>query len=90
MFRARCINRFKLLLSPDSQEVVDSETIIRTKAVEKGVLALPGIVFIPNGEKTGYVRASFSLLSETEVREALRRLRDVILAERERRATSHV
>ncbi|EIM85740.1 PLP-dependent transferase [Stereum hirsutum FP-91666 SS1] len=78
---------FKLLLSPDAQEVGDSETIIRTKAFENGVLALPGTVFLPNGQKTGYVRASFSLLSEAEVREALRRLRDVILAERERRAS---
>jgi tryptophan aminotransferase len=43
------------------------------------VLALPGTVFLPNGRKTAYVRASFSLLSETDVDEAVRRLKEVIL-----------
>jgi tryptophan aminotransferase len=39
-------------------------------------------VFFPNGERTAYVRASFSLLEEEQVNEALRRLRVVLLAER--------
>ena len=70
--------RFKLLLGNDG----DSTSVIRTKAFAGGVLALPGTVFFPNGERTAYVRASFSLLEEEQVNEALRRLRVVLLTER--------
>lgn len=69
--------RFKLLLPGEG----DSESIIKTKAYEQGVLALPGTVFLPSGGKTGYVRASFSLLSEEDVEEALMRLRQVLTEE---------
>ena len=65
-------SRFKL-------DVEDSEELIRTKALEKGVLALPGTSFLPGGGKTAYVRASFSLLEEAQVNEALKRLRATIL-----------
>ncbi|KAH9957151.1 pyridoxal phosphate-dependent transferase [Russula dissimulans] len=65
-----------------SEDDGDSARIIQTKAFEGGVLALPGTVFIPNGARTTYVRASFSLLEEEQVNEALRRLRVVILRER--------
>ena len=71
-----------LLPSADGQGEQDSESLIRTKAVEKGVLALPGTVFLPDGGKTAYVRASFSLLDEAEVEEATKRLREVVLEER--------
>lgn len=72
--------RFKLLIRPGSEsDEGDSESIIRNNAVERGVLALPGTVFLPNGRKTAYVRASFSLLTPEEVDEAVKRLRDVIL-----------
>jgi len=70
---------FRLLLGEDG----DSASVIRTKAFEGGVLALPGTVFFPNGARTAYVRASFSLLEEEQVNEALRRLRVVLLRERE-------
>jgi tryptophan aminotransferase len=70
--------RFRLLLGEDG----DSASVIRTKAFENGVLALPGTVFLPNGASTDYVRASFSLLEEEDVNEALHRLRVVILKER--------
>lgn len=60
-------------------EESDSEAIIQMKAVERGVLALPGTVFLPNGRKTGYVRAAFSLTGEADVDEAVKRLRDTIL-----------
>jgi tryptophan aminotransferase len=73
------VTRFRLLLGENG----DSESIIRTKAFEGGVLALPGTVFFPNGARTTFVRASFSLLEEEQVNEALRRLRVVILKERE-------
>ena len=75
--------RFKLLLSSSSTEDGDSEAVIKTKAFEKGVLALPGTVFSPNGVKTAYVRASFNLLEEKDVDKAIQRLRDAILDARE-------
>ncbi|KAI0925700.1 hypothetical protein AcV5_008368 [Taiwanofungus camphoratus] len=77
---------FKLLLgSPNGAESGegDSESLIRTKAYERGVLALPGTVFLPNGGKTAYVRASFSLLTEGDVEKAVKRLREVILEVRQ-------
>lgn len=76
---------FKLLLSPNQTSNIDegdSEDLIRTKAYEGGVLALPGTVFLPNGRKTAFVRASFSLCTEEQVNEALKRLRTVLLKER--------
>ena len=73
------VRRFKLLLNPNSIDEGDSEAVIRTKAFEKGVLALPGTVFSPNGSKTAYVRASFSVTDEEDVDEAIQRLRDVVL-----------
>ncbi|KAI0090973.1 PLP-dependent transferase [Irpex rosettiformis] len=69
---------FKLLIGNGTDEG-DSESIIRTKAVERGVLALPGTIFFPGGKKSAYVRASFSLNTPEEVDEALRRLKLVIL-----------
>ena len=74
--------RFKLQLENTAMEG-DSEAIIRTKALENGVLALPGTIFLPSGRKTTYVRAAFSLLLEDQVDEALRRLREVVLKARE-------
>ncbi len=81
LIHAFLINRFKLLLN-EQDGVGDSESIIRTKALERGVLALPGTAFLPNGRKTAYVRAAFSLTGEEEVDEAIRRLRAVILEDR--------
>jgi tryptophan aminotransferase len=79
--------RFKLLLDPNdnlshSEDQDDSEAIIKTKALEHGVLALPGTVFLPNSRKTAYVRASFSTTEPDNVDEAMRRLRDVVLEAR--------
>ena len=51
---------------------------MRTKAIEQGVLGLPGTVFFPNGRTTAFVRAAFSLLPEGDVDEALRRLAIVV------------
>jgi len=73
---------FKLLLNPTEEgeeQEGDSESVIRTQAFERGVLVLPGTVFLPNGRKTAYVRASFSLLGEEDVDEALKRLRATVL-----------
>ena len=60
----------------------DSNSVIRTTALERGVLALLGAVFYPNGRKSAYVRASFSQLEPQDVDEALKRLRGAILDSR--------
>jgi len=70
-----CVDRFKLNI-----EGGDSEQVIRKTAIEKGVLALPGTAFMPGGGKSGYVRASFSLIEEKDIEEAAKRLREVVLA----------
>ncbi|KAG5644176.1 hypothetical protein DXG03_009017 [Asterophora parasitica] len=69
---------FKLLLDDDPSVEGDSHAVISVKAVERGVLALPGTVFLPNGRKTGYVRASFSLLDDAAIDESLNRLGKVV------------
>ncbi|KAI0635984.1 PLP-dependent transferase [Trametes polyzona] len=79
---------FRLKLAEDDAAEGDSEAVIRTKALEKGVLAIPGTVFHPGGRKSAYVRASFSLLPEDQVDEALRRLREVILEARKEAAAA--
>jgi len=75
---------FKLLLSPPGESDADDDSadIIRTHALEKGVLALPGTAFLPNGRKTAYVRTSFSLLGDADIDEALRRLGSVVATAR--------
>jgi hypothetical protein len=71
--------RFKLKLpSALGEDEGDSEQLIRDKAVERGILALPGTAFYPNGKKSAFVRAAFSLLSADDVDEGLRRLAEVV------------
>lgn len=70
---------FKLILKEGSNEEGDSDSVIRDTAFNRGVLALPGTVFLPNGRKTAYVRAAFSLATEEEVDLAIQRLRQAIL-----------
>ncbi|KAF7326032.1 PLP-dependent transferase [Mycena kentingensis (nom. inval.)] len=68
---------FKLLVPGDDADG-DSAALVRTRAFERGVLALPGTVFLPDGRKTGYVRAAFSLLEPEQVDEALGRLAQAV------------
>ncbi|KAF8972143.1 PLP-dependent transferase [Flammula alnicola] len=80
---------FKLLIDDTSDASGgDSKAVIETKAFDKGVLALPGTVFLPNGRRTPYVRASFSQTGEEEVEKAIKRLRDAILEARAPAAAS--
>jgi tryptophan aminotransferase len=76
------IFRFKLLIPPpdDDRNAIegDSAELIRTKAFNNGVLALPGTSFIANGGRSAYVRASFSVLNDEDTDEALRRLAEVV------------
>ncbi|KAG6905867.1 hypothetical protein DXG01_017238 [Tephrocybe rancida] len=63
---------FKLVLNNDSSVKGDSQALISEKAVHEGVLALPGTAFLPNGRKSAYAHALFSLLGEEDVDEVLR------------------
>ncbi|KAJ2932506.1 hypothetical protein H1R20_g4580, partial [Candolleomyces eurysporus] len=79
---------FKLVLSDkdalsSSTDEGDSKAIIENRAFNRGVLALPGTAFLPNGRKTAYVRAAFSLTPEEDVDIALGRLREAILDAKE-------
>ncbi|KAG9043604.1 hypothetical protein FS837_009336 [Tulasnella sp. UAMH 9824] len=70
---------FKLKLRPTANSPEgDSAALIRERAVAKGVLALPGTAFFPNGQTSAYVRAAFSLLEPEDADEAMRRLALVI------------
>ncbi|KAJ7718459.1 pyridoxal phosphate-dependent transferase [Mycena metata] len=60
----------------------DTAELMRTKAVAKGVLAVPGTAFMPLRGPTPFVRISFSIIEEAEAEEACRRLREVILETR--------
>ena len=60
----------------------DSGALIRSKAFERGVLALPGTTFYPNKRASAYVRASFSIIPEDQVDEALSRLKEAIVEAR--------
>lgn len=73
--------RFKLLIPPpadDPNGEGDSSELIKTKAFENGVLALPGTVFFANGRRSAHVRTSFSMLDDEKTDEALRRLGEVV------------
>lgn len=56
----------------------DSAQLIRETAVRRGVLAVPGVGFSPTKTKSCFVRCSFSLVTEAEADEAIRRLADTI------------
>ncbi|GAA5922737.1 uncharacterized protein JCM15063_003407 [Sporobolomyces koalae] len=70
-----------LKLTKDGSEG-DSSELISTTAVQKGVLAVPGIGFLPNGGKSSFVRVSFSLATEQDAELAFERLRECILEAR--------
>lgn len=56
----------------------DSAQLIREIAVRRGVLAVPGVGFSPTKSKSTYARCSFSLVTEAEADEAIRRLAEAI------------
>lgn len=65
--------RFKLNI-PEG----DSAQLIGTKALAKGVIAVPGMVFYPSRRQTAYVRTAFSVMDIELVDEALKRLASVV------------
>lgn len=60
----------------------DSSALISTTAVSKGVLAVPGSSFNPNGGLSSCVRVSFSLATEEDAELAFQRLRECVLEAR--------
>eukprot|EP01112_Ceratiomyxa_fruticulosa_P024360 TRINITY_DN996_c0_g1_i1.p1 TRINITY_DN996_c0_g1~~TRINITY_DN996_c0_g1_i1.p1 ORF type:complete len:501 (-),score=122.09 TRINITY_DN996_c0_g1_i1:88-1389(-) len=63
--------------------IKDSRVLIKEKAVNKKVLLVPGVSFIPNPTTpSNYVRASYSTASLPEMDEALRRLASLLKEER--------
>ncbi|GAA5912662.1 hypothetical protein JCM5296_006047 [Sporobolomyces johnsonii] len=60
----------------------DSSSLISTTAVQKGVLAVPGVGFLPNGGVSSFVRVSFSLATEQDAELAFQRLRECVLEAR--------
>jgi tryptophan aminotransferase len=59
-----------LLLPPG----LDSFDVISNKGVASGVLAVPGVAFMPCRGRTCQVRVSISLLTEDDAEEACRRI----------------
>ncbi|KNZ44865.1 hypothetical protein VP01_874g5 [Puccinia sorghi] len=69
----------KLKIAPPGKEdEADSSDLIATRAVQKGVLAVPGFAFLPNAGKSPYVRTSFSLIDAASADEGFARLASVI------------
>lgn len=58
--------------------VDDTSDMIRTKAVEKKVLLVPGDSFSPDGGKSAYVRAAFSTATEDDMDQAVQRFAQLI------------
>lgn len=79
----------KLLLPPTQDqsnlgEEADSSIFIRTKALDNGILLLPGDVTYPIQRRSAHARISFSLLDEQSMDEAIRRLASVLRHEWEK------
>ncbi|UZJ52692.1 hypothetical protein CBS101457_002012 [Exobasidium rhododendri] len=69
----------KLKLPPTKESSVgDSNALISEKAKAKGILAVPGMSFLPEKGSSCYVRTSFSLIPEDDVEEGFKRLRSVV------------
>ncbi|KWU46792.1 PLP-dependent transferase [Rhodotorula sp. JG-1b] len=76
-----------LQLSKDGSTPGDSSALISTTALEKGVLAVPGIGFLPNSGVSSFVRVSFSLATEEDAELGFQRLRECILEARGEKST---
>lgn len=63
--------------------ITDSSKLIREKAVDKKVLLVPGVEFLPNQAENNCVRASFSIATAEEMDLALNRLKELLTEEKE-------
>jgi tryptophan aminotransferase len=57
---------------------MDSFELLRSQGMKNGVLAIPGVAFMPRGEQTCYIRVSFSLVPERDMEEACRRIAGLV------------
>ncbi|KAL4758922.1 aminotransferase-like domain-containing protein [Aspergillus foveolatus] len=57
---------------------MDSFELLRSQGMKNGVLAIPGVAFMPGGEQTCYIRVSFSLVPEGDMDEACRRIAGLV------------
>lgn len=71
----------KLQLTKDGSPG-DSSRLISSTALEKGVLAVPGVGFLPNEGVSSHVRVSFSMATEEDAELGFQRLRECILEAR--------
>ena len=62
----------------DLKGVEDANELIVRKAVDRKVLLVPGVSFTPGGGTSGWVRASYSTATEAEMKEACRRLAELL------------
>ncbi|KAJ9107698.1 hypothetical protein QFC21_001158 [Naganishia friedmannii] len=58
--------------------VPDTYDLVTNNALAKGVLAIPGFAFMPNGGKTSFVRASFSIVDMGEAEQGFKALGEAI------------
>ncbi|TIB36823.1 hypothetical protein E3P86_02366 [Wallemia ichthyophaga] len=56
----------------------DSNEVIKERAINNGVIALPGVVFYPTPRVTPYTRLSYSMASIEDAEEAFKRLRRTV------------
>jgi kynurenine/2-aminoadipate aminotransferase len=58
--------------------IPDSAQLISTKAIEHKVLLVPGFEFYPNPLVTSFVRAAYSIASEEDIEEGVKRLAFIV------------
>ena len=59
-----------LLLPPGR----DSFEVMVKRSLDNGILAVPGVAFMPNPRRTSYLRVSYSIVAENEIDEACQRI----------------
>ena len=54
--------------------IIDTKLLIENKAVDKKVLLVPGQAFDPYNKISSYVRLSFSLITDQQLKQGIKRL----------------
>ena len=62
--------------------ISDTQELIVRRAVERKVLMVPGISFLPEGGQSCMVRVSYSTATEEQMKEAFKRLRELLEEEK--------
>ena len=66
--------------------VEDTWDMIMNRGLEENIMLVPGKVFVPNGDKSPYLRASYSIAPEDKFDEAFRRLAKIIREEQNKKS----